>query len=115
MPSSLQTSAVHSSSTFTCGSYARRGLEAIIGARSAAGRPATPATPARRARSAADRRHGAGGLQERRVVDAVAGALAPHRRPPQLDDLVVGGAGAQRRAQVGLLAGEQAVADLAVG
>ena len=43
------------------------------------------------------------------------GALAAHRDAPAVGDLLVGGARAQRRAQVGLLAGEQAVADLAVG
>ena len=66
--------------------------------------------------SAADRRHRPVGLQERRVVDAVPGPLAAHRRPPS-------GRRSPRRsaparsavAQVGLLAGEQAVADLAVG
>ena len=68
-----------------------------------------------RAPSAADGGHRPVGLEERRVVDAVAGALAEHRDDPALGDLLVGGAGAQRRTQVGLLAGEQAVADLAVG
>ena len=43
------------------------------------------------------------------------GRLLSHRRPPAVGDLVVVGAAAQRRPQVGLLAGEQAVADLAVG
>src|SRR4051794_41880267 len=41
--------------------------------------------------------------------------LRHHRRPPPLGDRLVVGPAAQRAAQVALLAGEQAVADLAVG
>ena len=56
------------------------------------------------------------GLEERQVVDAVAraacGAIAARQRSASSSSL---GAGAQRAAQVGLLAGEQAVAHLAVG
>ena len=47
--------------------------------------------------SAADGGHRPVGLEERRVVDAVAGALAAHRDDPALGELLVGGAGAQRR------------------
>ena len=43
------------------------------------------------------------------------GAWAPSRAPPAVGELLVGRAAAQRGAQVGLLAGEQAVAHLAVG
>ena len=77
--------------------------------------PVRTAGTAARVASAADGRHRPGGLQERRVVDAVARRAWPASRPPTVGELVVGGAGAQRRPQVGLLAGEQAVADLAVG
>ena len=66
-------------------------------------------------RSAPDRAHRAARLQEPGVVDAVPGELAPHRGAPAVGDLRVVGTAAQRGAQVGLVAGEQAVADLAVG
>src|SRR5690606_32584995 len=65
--------------------------------------------------SAADRGHGAGRLEEGGIVDAVAGALARHGGDPPFGEFVVGGPGAQGGLEVGLLAGEQAVADLAVG
>ena len=46
--------------------------------------------------SATDRAHRAVGLDEVRVVDAVAGGLAPHRGAPRRLDRVVGGAAAQQ-------------------
>src|SRR5690606_23590851 len=71
--------------------------------------------PGAAATSAADRRHRPGGLQKGRVVDAVPGALGPHRLAPPVGELGVTGARPHRVAQVGLLGGEQAVADLPVG
>src|SRR4051794_35298579 len=57
---------------------------------------------------AADLRHRARRLDEARVVDVVLELLAPHRVADDLLEVVVGGAGAQRRAQVGLVQREQA-------
>jgi hypothetical protein len=65
--------------------------------------------------SATDRAHRAVRLDETGVVDAVSGGLGPHRGAPGVFEGVVVGAVAQQGAQVGLLASEQAVADLAVG
>src|SRR5207247_612454 len=64
--------------------------------------------------SAADGRHGARGLEEVRVVDAVSRQLAAHRGDHEGGELLVGGARPQRGAQVGLRPGEQAVADLPI-
>src|SRR5690606_4077146 len=92
------------------------------------GAPGLSAPPSRAARpparitasygiaaSAADRRHGAGRLQEAGIVDPVPGLLPPDRAPPQLGQLVVGRPGAHGGAQIGLLEREQAVAHLPVG
>src|SRR6187200_3151073 len=70
---------------------------------------------ARKPRSTAEGRHRTARLQERHVLDAVAGPLREHRRLPPFGDLRVAGAGPQRATEVALLAGEQAVADLSVG
>src|SRR5690606_11519673 len=66
-------------------------------------------------RSATNRGHRAGRLEEAGFVDAVAGLLDPHRGTPPLRTAGAVGAGAKRGAQLGLLAGEQAVAHLPVG
>src|SRR5690242_21566478 len=65
--------------------------------------------------SAADRRHRALGLEERRVVDAVPGQLHRDGAPPPPGQLGVAGPGPQRAAQVVFRAGEQAVPHLPVG
>jgi len=54
-------------------------------------------------------------LEEGRVIDAVTGAFAPHRHLPRVSDFLVGGSVAKEFAQVALLGGEEAVADLTVG
>src|SRR4051812_28964105 len=64
--------------------------------------------------SAADGGHGPVGLDEVRVADAVTAALAPHLAAHQAEQLVVGGALAQRATQVGLGRREEAVAHLPV-
>src|SRR3954454_5761138 len=68
-----------------------------------------------RSRSSADRGHGPVGLQEARIVYAVTGLLARNADPDAPRDLRVVGSPAQGGTDVGLLAGEQAVADLSVG
>src|SRR6516225_9639092 len=65
--------------------------------------------------SAADGGHGAGGLEEAGLVDAVAGELGGNRTAPQFGQFLIAGPGAHRIAQVALVLREQAVADLAVG
>src|SRR6202041_51912 len=64
--------------------------------------------------SAADGGHRPGGLEEAGVVDAVAGQLARHGALPAARQVIIGGSGPEQPAQVALLAGEQAVADLPV-
>ena len=61
-----------------------------------------------------DRGHGAARLQETGVVDAVAGQFRGDGGPPSFGEFGVARARAQRAAQVGFFAGEQAVADLTV-
>src|SRR5215210_9341622 len=65
--------------------------------------------------SAADRGHGAGGLDEVGVVDAVAGPFAPHRRADQRTELFIRRAVAHRGSEVCLFGGEEAGADVALG
>src|SRR3954451_12745789 len=65
--------------------------------------------------SATDGAHRPGGLNETGVVDAVAGRLGPHRDAPRGLDHFVVGTTAEQTAKVGLLAREQAAADLTVG
>src|ERR671933_972847 len=65
-------------------------------------------------RSAADRAHRARRLHEARLVHAVLELLAPDRLADDPHDLVVARAVAQRRAQVGLVEGEQARAQAPV-
>ena len=65
--------------------------------------------PSRRSRTSCARLHEAG------LVDPVLELLAPHGVADDLLEVVVGRAGAQRRAQVGLADAEQAGAQLAVG
>src|SRR5665647_3390381 len=64
--------------------------------------------------SAADGGHRPVGLDETRLVDAVAMGLAPHLALDQTSQLGVAGTLAQRTTKVHLALGEQAVADLAV-
>src|SRR3984957_590667 len=65
--------------------------------------------------SAADGGHGPVRLKEGRVVDPVPRQLRRDRGLPLGGKLVVGRPGPQRRPQVALRPGEQAVADLPVG
>src|SRR5205085_11358035 len=65
--------------------------------------------------SAADRGHRTVRLQERRVVDAVAGQLHRDGAPPRRGQLGVVRPGPQRAAQVAFRTGEQAVPYLAIG
>src|SRR5215207_6800046 len=60
-------------------------------------------------------RHRPIGLQETRVVDAVTWLLAGNGSDPEGSNLGVAGAASQRRTQIGLGAGEQAIPNLAVG
>ena len=74
----------------------------------------TTSPPPRRS-SAADRGHRARRLDEARLVDVVLELLAPDRVADDLLELVVARAGAQRRAQVGLVEREEAGAQPALG
>jgi hypothetical protein len=74
-----------------------------------------PGSSKRGALSAADGGHRAGGLQEAGIVDAVPGQFGGDGAAPDGGQLAVVGSGPKRRAQITLVAGEQAVADLAVG
>src|SRR5690606_34105967 len=65
--------------------------------------------------SSADRAHRALRLHEIGPVHAVAGLLAPLGGTPDLGDRLIVRSRAERRAQVGLLAGEQAGAHAALG
>src|SRR4030088_1325731 len=67
------------------------------------------------ATSAADRAHRAVRLHEARVIDAVPRRLDPHGGPPGGCQCVVVGTRTHEAPKVGLVTGEQAVADLAVG
>src|SRR4051794_6425340 len=69
----------------------------------------------RRAALAADRGHGPRGLAEAGFADSVLQLLTPDGVADLLRDLVVGRAGAQQLAQVGLVHGEEACAQLALG
>ena len=104
----------------TAGLEHRRRAVAVPAVSAAPARPASPPRSSPRARrrprgprrssgraaprSAPDRRHRPGRLQERRVVDAVPGPLAPHRLAPAARPARRRCApAAQRAAQVGLL------------
>src|SRR3954453_12428459 len=65
--------------------------------------------------STADGRHGARRLHEAGLVDVVFELLAPDGVADDLLEVVVGRAGPQRAAQVGLVVAEQARAQAAVG
>ena len=84
----------------------------VSGSESRARMEAGARAPASVVRSAADHRHAADGLHEVGVIDAVAGPLPPHRLAQQRLELVVARTRAHRAAQVRLLEGEQAVAEL---
>src|SRR5256885_16707853 len=69
----------------------------------------------RRRLSAADHGHGAVGAAEALVADVVLQLLLPRRRADDLLQLLVGGAAAQRAAQIGFDRGEEARAEGALG
>src|SRR5215469_1521935 len=65
-------------------------------------------------KSAADGRHGPGGLQEIWVVDAVTWQLAGNAALPAADEIIIRCPGPHRRTQVTLRRSEQAVPHLTV-
>src|SRR6476620_8464166 len=85
----------------------------MMGRPDPAGRPTRSTAP--RAGSAPDGAHRPIRLQERRIVDAVPGQLAPGGDAPGLRDVVVAAAAADKGPEVGLVLGEQAGAYLTVG